>query len=124
MPVVAAALLLEKGRRDMLATRNALAVLFNRAPPPTYMTVGNGSTSDSATALMSSLNHDSGYGGSIASGSTMDGSESRGWDSNLMEDRPTPGHTPTHPGEWNPAGLSPCSRMNHFVDGLANVLSL
>lgn len=97
---------------------------FQPSPPPAYMTVGNGSTSDSATALMSSLNHDSGYGGSIASGSTMDGSESRGWDSNLMEDRPTPGHTPTQPGEWNPAGLSPYSRMNHFVDGLANVLSL
>lgn len=79
---------------------------FYPTPPPAYMTVGNGSTSESATALMSSLNNDSGYGGSIASGSAMDGDEGMGWHSNLMEDRPTPGATPTNPGEWNPAGLS------------------
>ncbi|KAJ5431080.1 hypothetical protein N7445_008812 [Penicillium cf. griseofulvum] len=69
-------------------------------PPPTYMTVGNGSTSDSATALMTSLNQDSGYGGSIAD---TEEDASSAWRAGLMEDRPTPVHTPTRPGEWNPA---------------------
>jgi mitofusin len=73
-------------------------------PPPTYMTVGNGSTSDSATALMTSLNQDSGYGGSIADGSAMGEDSNAAWRAGLMEDRPTPVHTPTRPGEWNPAG--------------------
>jgi mitofusin len=70
-------------------------------PPPSYMTVGNG-YSENAEALMASLNNDSGYGGSIASGSDFDASA--GWRAGLMEDRPTPMHTPTLPGEWNPAG--------------------
>lgn len=77
---------------------------FYPQPPPAFMTVGNGSTSDSATALMTSLNQDSGYGGSIADGSAMEGDSSAAWRAGLMEDRPTPIHTPTRPGEWNPAG--------------------
>ncbi|CAG8925549.1 unnamed protein product [Penicillium salamii] len=72
-------------------------------PPPAYMTVGNGSTSDSATALMTSLNQDSGYGGSIAGESAMEEDSNAAWRAGLMEDRPTPVHTPTRPGEWNPA---------------------
>ncbi|KAL2800654.1 hypothetical protein BJX66DRAFT_291262 [Aspergillus keveii] len=71
---------------------------FAPRPPPAYMTVGNGSTSESATALMSSLHADSGYGGSIA-----DGASSADWRSDMMVDRPTPAHTPTQPGEWNSA---------------------
>ncbi|KAJ5250256.1 hypothetical protein N7489_000666 [Penicillium chrysogenum] len=63
------------------------------------MTVGNGSTSESATALMTSLNQDSGYGGSIAD---TEEDASSAWRAGLMEDRPTPVHTPTRPGEWNP----------------------
>lgn len=73
-------------------------------PPPAYMTVGNGSTSESATALMTSLNQDSGYGGSIAGESAMESDSNAAWRAGLMEDRPTPIHTPTRPGEWNPAG--------------------
>lgn len=76
---------------------------FYPQPPPSYMTVGNGSTSESATALMASLNHDSGYGGSIASDGAASDSNAD-WRAGLMEDRPTPSHTPTRPGEWNPAG--------------------
>ncbi|CAG8277591.1 unnamed protein product [Penicillium salamii] len=75
-------------------------------PPPAYMTVGNGSTSDSATALMTSLNQDSGYGGSIAGESAMEEDSNAAWRAGLMEDRPTPVHTPTRPGEWNPAGCN------------------
>ncbi|KAL3459080.1 hypothetical protein BJX64DRAFT_265523 [Aspergillus heterothallicus] len=71
---------------------------FAPRPPPAYMTVGNGSTSESATALISSLHADSGYGGSIA-----DTESSVGWRSEMLVDRPTPAHTPTHLGEYNPA---------------------
>ncbi|KAF4202589.1 hypothetical protein CNMCM8927_000051 [Aspergillus lentulus] len=76
---------------------------FYPRPPPTYMTVGNGSTSESATALMASLNADSGYGGSIASGSVMDGDEGAGWRADMMVDKPTPVPTPPGVGNWNPA---------------------
>ncbi|KAJ5946783.1 hypothetical protein N7454_003622 [Penicillium verhagenii] len=76
---------------------------FSPQAPPAYMTVGNGSTSESATALMSSLAHDSGYGGSIAGESAAEGDSSAAWRAGLMEDRPTPVHTPTRPGEYNPA---------------------
>ncbi|KKK19904.1 hypothetical protein P175DRAFT_0448517 [Aspergillus ochraceoroseus IBT 24754] len=71
---------------------------FAPRPAPAYMTVGNGSTSESATALMASLNVDSGYGGSV-----VDGESNTGLNSDLLVDRPTPAHTPTLLGEWNPA---------------------
>ena len=71
-----------------------------QAPVP-YMTVGNGTMSTEAEALMASLNRDSGYGGSISGESA---GEDR-WRARLLEDRPTPAHTPTRPGEFNPAGM-------------------
>lgn len=77
---------------------------FNPRAPPAYMTVGSGSTSESATALMTSLNQDSGYGGSIAGDSTVESDSSAAWRAGLLEDRPTPIHTPTRSGEYNPAG--------------------
>ena len=77
---------------------------FHPQPPPAYMTVGTGSTSESATALMASLNNDSGYGGSVSGESAMNADSSPAWRAGLMEDRPTPMYTPTRPGEWNPAG--------------------
>ncbi|CAL5870836.1 uncharacterized protein PFLUO_LOCUS5077 [Penicillium psychrofluorescens] len=76
---------------------------FYPRPPPSYMTVGNGSTSQSATALMTSLNQDSGYGGSIGSTADVMDGDGEDWRAGLLEDRPTPAHTPTRPGEWNPA---------------------
>ncbi|PYH87812.1 transmembrane GTPase Fzo1 [Aspergillus ellipticus CBS 707.79] len=75
----------------------------NPMPPPAYMTVGNGSTSESATALMASLHEDSGYGGSLPGGSLMGGDADGNWRADLMVDRPTPMHPPTHLGAWNPA---------------------
>ncbi|KAL2371161.1 mitofusin [Blastomyces gilchristii SLH14081] len=60
---------------------------------PEYMVVGSGSVSHNVTSLMASLNHDSGYGGSIM-GESADG---------LMGDRPTPSHTPVVPGQLNEA---------------------
>ncbi|KAJ9314594.1 hypothetical protein DTO271D3_5094 [Paecilomyces variotii] len=72
--------------------------------PPEYMTVGNGTTSEHATALMASLNQDSGYGGSIAGESASDEQIREGWRAGLMEDRPTPMHTPTFPGDSSAAG--------------------
>ncbi len=80
---------------------------FTSDPPPPhpqkphYMTVGNGSTSASAAALMSTLDHDSGYGSSIAGDSyTNDGS--KGWDLGLTVDQPTPEFTSRTPDDMNP----------------------
>ena len=55
------------------------------------MTVGSGGTSASAAALMASLDHDSGYGGSVASGENYanDGSAPT-WHPGLTYDMPTP----------------------------------
>lgn len=61
---------------------------------PQYMTVGNGSASAAAEALIASLNQDSGYGGSIAGDSAMDHGDLTDWRAGLLEDRPTPDHTP------------------------------
>ncbi|TVY36597.1 Transmembrane GTPase [Lachnellula subtilissima] len=55
---------------------------------PQYMTVGSGSTSESASRLQALLNdEDSGYGGSVADGGS-------GWNPAIAEDRPTPSHSP------------------------------
>ena len=70
--------------------------------PPQYMTVGSGSTSASAAALMATLDHDSGYG-SIADNNYSNDGSSKGWHPGLTADLPTPAHTPTIPGEMNPA---------------------
>lgn len=67
---------------------------------PDYMVVGSGVTSESARNLMTTLNTDSGYGGSIAG-------ENHGmhdWQAGLMEDKPTPTHTPGL-SEMHPAGM-------------------
>lgn len=63
---------------------------------PDYMVVGSGSTSESATSLMHSLNQDSGYGGSIAG----DSSHLHEWHDGMMEDKPT-----TSRGQINTSGL-------------------
>jgi GTP-binding protein EngB required for normal cell division len=73
--------------------------LRNPQPTPGFMTVGTGSTSESASRLVEMLDHDSGYGGSIVDGQTS----SQGWHPGLTEDRPTPSHTPRVHGETNPA---------------------
>ena len=68
---------------------------------PHYMTVGNGSTSASAAALMSTLDHDSGYGSSIAGDSyTNDGS--KGWHPGLTSDQPTPEFNSRTSNEMHP----------------------
>ena len=69
---------------------------FSR-PPPAYLTVGDGSTSESASALIASLNSDSGYGGSVAGDSAADGDTSLR--SSLLMDQPIGA---AH-GDWNPA---------------------
>lgn len=55
------------------------------------MTVGSGSTSESAARLQALLDNDSGYGGSVA-GDSFNGAAT--WNPTLTEDRPTPGHSP------------------------------
>ncbi|KAF2397643.1 hypothetical protein EJ06DRAFT_481435 [Trichodelitschia bisporula] len=60
------------------------------APParPGYLTVGTGSTSEHADRLAALLDSDSGYGGSIADGESLN----RGWHHGVEADRPTPVH--------------------------------
>ncbi|WEW61120.1 mitofusin [Emydomyces testavorans] len=79
------------------------------SPPPTsphhapdYMVVGTGSTSEHAVSLIASLGDDSGYGGSTVGDTHPDPNEA--WYAGLMEDRPTPAHTPILPGQSNLAG--------------------
>ncbi|KAK4992348.1 mitofusin [Elasticomyces elasticus] len=66
---------------------------------PGYMTVGSGSTSESAARLAAMLDEDSGYGGSVYDDGVID----RGWNPGMTEDRYTPAHTPLRPGESNAA---------------------
>lgn len=51
---------------------------------PNYMTVGSGSTSESAHRLAEMLDNDSGYG------SVVDGNSEKAFNASLLEDRPTP----------------------------------
>jgi mitofusin len=62
-----------------------------RSGRPQYVTVGSGSTSESAARLQALLDNDSGYDGSVAGDST---SGAPLWNPLLTEDRPTPGHSP------------------------------
>ncbi|KAL8702538.1 MAG: hypothetical protein Q9201_004279 [Fulgogasparrea decipioides] len=74
----------------------------SRSIRPQYMTVGSGSPSASAAALMASIERDSGYG-SASGDHHSDTGFSPGWHLGVTEDRPTPSHTPTLPGESRPA---------------------
>jgi mitofusin len=58
---------------------------------PQYVTVGSGSTSESAARLQALLDNDSGYGGSVA-GDSFNGAPA--WNPTLTEDRPTPSASP------------------------------
>ena len=69
---------------------------------PEYMTVGSGSTSASAHALMASLDRDSGYGTSISDNDSAYRGSTRDFLSRTV-DLPTPAHTPTKTGERNAA---------------------
>ncbi|KAL8857524.1 MAG: hypothetical protein Q9178_005852 [Gyalolechia marmorata] len=84
-----------------LSTRSATGV-SSRSARPHYMTVGSGSTTASAAALMASIERDSGYG-SAAGDSYTDAGLARGWHPGLTEDQPTPSHSPILSGEYNPA---------------------
>lgn len=71
----------------------------SRQVRPEYMTVGTGSQSRYAHSLMEQLERDSGYG-SLASGSQYGGGgEMSAWEDELLQDRPTPAHTPQLPGQ-------------------------
>lgn len=61
---------------------------------PGYMTVGSGSTPEAAARLVSMLDDDSGYGGSLNDG---ENSAPR-WHPHISTDRPTPPATPVLPG--------------------------
>ena len=63
------------------------------------MTVGSGSTSESAARLQAMLDADSGYGGSLIGDDTMENA----WHPGLTTDRFTPEHVPVGPDEINAA---------------------
>lgn len=65
---------------------------------PEFMTVGSGSQSRYAHTLMEQLERDSGYG-SLASGSQYGGGDVGNLEDDLLQDRPTPAHTPQLPGQ-------------------------
>jgi len=71
-----------------------------RSNRPQYVTVGSGSTSESAARLQALLDNDSGYGGSVA-GDALNGV--RAWNPALTEDRPTPSHSPMPRGSGEEA---------------------
>ncbi|KAM0722801.1 hypothetical protein Q7P37_002243 [Cladosporium fusiforme] len=66
---------------------------------PQYMTVGSGSTSESAARLQAILDQDSGYGGSMMGDENTDNA----WHPGPAQDRYTPAHTPMRPGESSAA---------------------
>jgi mitofusin 2 len=67
---------------------------------PQYVTVGSGSTSESAARLQALLDNDSGYGGSVA-GDALNGVPA--WNPAVTEDRPTPSHSPMPRGSGEAA---------------------
>lgn len=70
---------------------------------PQYMTVGSGLQPSHAAALMEQLERDSGYG-SMPGDPQQTGGEMRAWQDELLQDRPTPAHTPQIQGQ--PATIS------------------
>ena len=74
----------------------------HNGPRPQYMTVGSGSTSASAAALMASLDRDSGYASSNSGGDYPHPGDSLRWDAREAVDSPIPIQTPTTSGEYNP----------------------
>ena len=70
---------------------------------PQYMTVGSGTRSHNAAELIEQLEKDSGYCSSFAGDSQAAGGEMRAWHEELLQDRPTPAHTPRLNGESNAA---------------------
>ena len=62
---------------------------------PGYMTVGSGSTPEAAARLVSMLDEDSGYGGSLADGESSGSS----WHPKFGEDHPTAPPTPIQQGD-------------------------
>jgi mitofusin 2 len=69
---------------------------------PQYMTAGSGLESSHAAALMAEIASDSGYG-SMGGDIHGAGGEMRTWQDELLQDRPTPAHTPVRAGEANTA---------------------
>ena len=80
---------------------------------PQYMTVGSGTTSASATALMASLDSDSGYGSAVTDGNSVDDSSVRSWDPRFTHDLPTPAHVPSPGQPYNASETERRSLASH-----------
>src|SRR5947199_7248984 len=69
---------------------------------PRYVTAGSGPESSHAAALMAEIASDSGYGSMGGDGHDA-GGNMRAWQDELLQDRPTPAHTPVRTGETSVA---------------------
>ena len=76
---------------------------------PGYMTVGSGSTPEAAARLVSMLDDDSGYGGSLRDGEGA----VPGWHAHINEDRPSPSPTPMLSGE--PGSAEQDKQRSHIL---------
>ncbi|KAL8795070.1 MAG: hypothetical protein Q9195_002367, partial [Heterodermia aff. obscurata] len=83
------------------------------------MTVGSGSTSASAAALMASLDRDSGYGTSISGSEYPHPGNSLGWNAREAVDRPIPTHKPTMSEEFSPAAENEKKLLASHIHQLA-----
>lgn len=80
-------------RRDARSSDDSFVPRRNMGPG--YMTVGGSSTPEAAARLVSMLDDDSGYGGSMQDGEAVD----RRWHSGIGEDRPSQSPTPILSGD-------------------------
>ncbi|KAJ9656492.1 mitofusin [Neophaeococcomyces mojaviensis] len=83
--------------KDEASSSSSRHTQSSTSSQPEYMTVGTGSQSQYAHALMERLERDSGYG-SMASASQFGGGD-QAWEDELLVDRPTPAHTPQFAGQ-------------------------
>lgn len=90
-----------KAPADEAGDQNALR--HTPTKRPRYVQVGTGSASEAAGRLQAMLDQgyeDSGYGGSVM-GDSQHGAPA--WNPALMEDHPTPAHSPVTKGSWSEA---------------------
>ena len=90
-----------KGKEKVSDEEGSSSSMSHTSARPQYVTVGSGSTSESAARLRALLDNDSGYGGSKA-GDSLNGAPVT-WNPSLTEDRPTPAHSPMRRGETSEA---------------------
>lgn len=89
----------KKGKEEPRAGNSSNPYIHNdTAYRPHYMTIGGDSQTANAEALVAELERDSGYGSMAGDGQIL-GREMNAWEDGLLQDRPTPAHTPRLTGQ-------------------------